>query len=94
MNTINPKCVQLRMYTLEDCKESAKKYETMAAWMLACPRLYGTAFKNNWLDQCCTHMQNKPDKSDCIETALTCLSLPEWKLSYPLHYATAKSNEF
>ena len=46
-------------WTLEECIESASRYETSTAWAKGHGAAYQAARKHKWLDECRTHMKPK-----------------------------------
>jgi hypothetical protein len=46
-------------WTLERCKEEARKYKTKAEWRLTHRGSFSKANKEKWLGQCCEHMESK-----------------------------------
>ena len=43
-------------YTLEECKQEAKKYNTRTDWGRGSRYSYNAACRNKWMDECCSHM--------------------------------------
>lgn len=59
-------------WTKEKCIDSALKYKTSKEWKSNHGAAYNTARKNNWLDECCGHMnvfKSHLSKEDCINSA-------------------------
>jgi hypothetical protein len=55
-------------WTLEKCMADAKKYKTPGEWQDKSNNAYYGAWRHDWLDQCCAHMEKqktgpKPKKS-------------------------------
>ena len=64
-------------WTKERCAKEAKKYKTRKKFCKGEGGAYGSAYRNNWLDEICSHMKkskNKPKgywtKEKCLEEAL------------------------
>jgi len=69
-------------WTLEKCKEDALKYETKTEWRKN-SQGYDSSIKNNWIDECCGHMQSRRDWTldVCKQDALKYKTKSEWKKS-------------
>jgi hypothetical protein len=86
-------------WTLEKCKEDALNYKTKNEWQKNSSG-YGVAFKNNWLLECCDHMElhSKPNGywtlEKCKEDALRFNARGEWKIQSSSGYGTALKNNW
>jgi hypothetical protein len=72
-------------WTLELCQTAALKYSNKTDWKESADRAaYAQAYRNNWIDLCCTHMdvKKKPNGywtlEKCKEVALRYSSKTEW----------------
>jgi len=67
-------------WTLEACKQDAKKYKTRSEWMKNSSG-YHVARKNKWLKECCAHMEVLKGKwtfKACFNDAQKYNTLAEW----------------
>ena len=46
-------------WTLEKCQESAKNFNSLKAWRKGDPGACAAAIRNDWLEQCCSHMDQR-----------------------------------
>ena len=44
-------------WTLDDCKEDARKFSTRDEWKNNSRKAFQTAWRMGWLDICCEHMK-------------------------------------
>jgi hypothetical protein len=56
---VGKKVKQQDYWSLEKCVASARKHSSKYAWQKKAPGAYGAAYRNCWLELCCTHMQEK-----------------------------------
>jgi very-short-patch-repair endonuclease len=74
-------------WTLERCKEDAKKYKTKSEWSRAKPSGYAVAVSRGWIAECCSHMEDGRINlskrlwtyEKCIELSKTCKTRAEFK---------------
>lgn len=74
-------------WTLERCKEDAKKYKNKTEWSKAKPSGYSVAVSRGWVADCCSHMSDGRTNSSkrlwtyekCIELARACNSRAEFR---------------
>lgn len=72
---------QIIKWDLEGCKTDASNYKNRAEWRKANRSAYQIAWKNGWLELCCTHMEklNKTwDEAACIADAQQYLTYTDW----------------
>ncbi len=86
-------------WTKERCVEEANKYNTRVEWSEKSSGSHSKAYKNGWVDECCSHMEryNKPSywtKERCVEEALKYKSKTEWYKSNKSSYVAAKKNSW
>jgi hypothetical protein len=46
-------------WTLERCIEEALKYNSRREWVKGCRGSNNSAIKNDWMEECCAHMESK-----------------------------------
>ena len=71
-----------REITLESCKESALKFTTRSEWSKKDTSYYVWANKNNYLEECCKHMNilmKKKTLKECIESASKYKTKMDWQ---------------
>lgn len=79
-------------WTLEKCKESARKYKTRTHWLKNESSPYNKARKKKWMDKCCGHMPPGKipwTKSECILDAKKYQTKGAWKKASPSKYSLA-----
>jgi len=89
-------------WTLELCKQEAKKYLLRAEWAKNSRSSCNAAQKNNWLTECCSHMEphkeSKPKgywtKEKCLEEAKKYNSKTEWAKASFQSYSKARKQEW
>lgn len=87
-------------WTLERCIQDAKEYETKMAWRNSDkPNGYVVAKRNNWLEQCCTHMvvSKRPNGywnnfENCYRDALSYKYQARWEEQSPTAVNSARKN--
>lgn len=84
-------------YTLEICKEIAKKYNRRVEWIRYSTSSYNTAVRNKWLEACCEHMLPKRQKviytlENCLESAKKYNYKSEWQKAEQPFYTNSKKN--
>ena len=87
-------------WTKEHCMEEALKFKTKSEWDKATGG-YEVARVNNWLDECCAHMEKKGykprgywDEEKCLETALKYTNKTKWIKENFGAYEYAKRNNY
>jgi hypothetical protein len=85
-------------WTKDICSSYSAKYNTRYEWQSRHLASYKAAYKNGWLDDCCTHMEEllKPKGfwtlEKCAESASKFQSRNEWRLGdHPAYQAARKS---
>ncbi len=70
-------------WTKERCIEDAKKYKTKTEWQLKSGSAYNRAGTKGWINDCCTHMNNrlKITKELCIRDAKQFKTKTEWRMA-------------
>ena len=85
-------------WTLETCRDSAKRFETRAEWAKENGGAYNAARAYGWLDECCSHMnrQLRPNGywtfDRCKEDALRFNTRREWMFGSASAYAISGRN--
>ncbi len=86
-------------WTLERCKEDAKKYKTKTEWARSKSCAYNIASINKWITECSLHMfeKHKPagywdDIENVKAKALTFSTKSEWNSKSSASYRAAKKN--
>ncbi len=85
-------------WTLEACKDEAKKYPGIKEWQIASAGSYNAAFTKGWLEQCCTHMDRKLFSRNhwtldrCIEDARKYQTKTQWASAKRSGYTIASRN--
>lgn len=85
-------------WTLERCKEEAKKYGTKSEWK-SNSFSYQIALNNKWIDECCAHMEGSKPKGywtleKCLEEAKKYKRKIEWSENSPTSYGVALRNKW
>jgi len=89
---------QIKNWTLEKCKAEAKKFKNRTAFKVQSGSAYAFAYKNGWLDECCSHMVRKQQpagywtKHRCANVAKKCNTRTEFSEKYSSAYTVAKRN--
>jgi hypothetical protein len=71
-------------WTLEQCKTDALKYDSKNEWSKNSGSIYNTAYRKDWLEECCAHMQQPVKPKNywtlelCKADALKYDSRSEW----------------
>ncbi len=85
-------------WTLESCKKEALKYITKTEWAKKSSGSYDTAWSNNWIDLCSTHMnilwKKKWTLELCKEDALKYTTKIEWSKKSRKAYDAAHSHKW
>lgn len=87
-------------WTLEQCKAEAKKFKSRTAFKVQSGSAYAAAYKNGWLDECCSHMVRKkrPDgywtKRRCAIVAQKYNTRTEFSEKHSSAYTIAKRNDW
>jgi hypothetical protein len=87
-------------WSLENCIEEAKKYETRTEWNKKSYTSYKIARKNNWMNICTIHMVElqKPDGfwtlERCLEESKKYKTVSEWKNNDKRSYQAAMTGKF
>ncbi len=82
-------------WTLERCKEAAKKFTTRSAFVEGDRQASSTAYRNGWMDIVCAHMKRrvKPNgywtKEHCEEIARRCKTRTEFREVSPTAYSVS-----
>lgn len=85
-------------YTLEKCKESSLKYKSKKDWLLNAKPFYNAAHRNNWLEECCKHMQTFSlpygywTLELCKQDALKYKTRTDWYNGSSAYYAACKND--
>ena len=85
-------------WTKEKCQEEALKYQTKNEFKLGSCSAYGAAYRNGWLDEICSHMEEftKPrgywTKENCHQEALKYQTRREFYLGSGSAYSSAIKN--
>lgn len=85
-------------WNLERCQEEARKCKIKREWAEKYPSSFDAAVRNEWLDECCTHMiqVQKPKGywtlERCQEVAKNYKSRKEWRIKHPSSYSTSCQN--
>jgi len=76
----------------ENCINDAKKYKTRSEWAKISNSAYNGARYNNWIEECCEHMEEKIKlmgywniKENCINSALKYKTLKDWSRKKVVH---------
>jgi hypothetical protein len=80
-------------WTLDKCKESAKRFKTRKEWQDGDKNAYQNASKKGWREECCAHMEVRRvewTKEMCMESALPFKTKKEWENNDTNAYATAQ----
>jgi len=87
------------IWTKENCKQAALKCKTRTEFHDKYPGAYRACLKNNWLDELCSHMEQKVfmpkgywTKEKCKQAALECKSRGEFQDKYPGAYSVCYKN--
>jgi hypothetical protein len=84
-------------WTLEKCKDSAAKHMTRAEWKASDTRAYNSAHRNDWLDECCMHMEAVRESwtlERYITSATNYSTRNAWRVGAPNAYNAARRNEW
>lgn len=85
-------------WTKERCVEDALKYKTKSEWIKQSPSAYDSAHKNEWIDECCNHMDilwcKKWDIHSCKNDALNYKTRSSWGNGSPGAYDAAVRNNW
>lgn len=80
-------------WTKEKCKNEAIKYKNRKEFKIKNSSAYYSSIKNGWLDEICLHMKHqiqKPKnfwtKEKCLEYALKCKNIKEFKCKFGCAY--------
>jgi predicted GIY-YIG superfamily endonuclease len=79
-----------KIWTIEECKQEALKYISKYDFRTNSNKIYEIARKNKWLKECCKHIKRKVGSGGhghkrkwtiemCLESALKCERLAEWR---------------
>lgn len=85
-------------WTLDACKDEAKKYKGIKEWQVGSAGSYNAAFAKGWLEQCCAHMERKLYPRNhwtlerCIEDARQYMTKTEWGSAKRSGYSIASKN--
>lgn len=82
-------------WTKDNCLVEAKKFLTRKEWQISSGSSYQIARRNNWLDECCEHMQvlqKSWSLSEIIASAQRFSSRSEWIKSDSTSYSYARSH--
>ena len=88
-------------WTLDLCKEEAKKYHSRDEWEEGSPVSYKKAISRGWLIKCTAHIKDfrrKPavpamwTMERCVETAKQCQKRAEFKARFHYPYEKARQN--
>lgn len=84
-------------WSMERCRQDAKKFDSRLSWRLNSPSGYATAKAKGWFEKCCAHMKvtRKPNGywtlERCIAEASRCKTKVAWRLDSASSYSIAKS---
>ena len=83
-------------WNLENCKEEALKYNRPIDWAKNSGGSYNAAHKNDWLDECSSHMTklNSWTLEKCKKEALKYNRLVDWHKSSSGSYNAARTNSW
>jgi len=89
-----------KVWSLEQCKVDAEKYASRTEFSVQSGKVYAYAYKQGWLDQCCSHMVQKKKtngywtKSRCAEAAKKYQTRTEFSQEEESAYTIAKRNDW
>lgn len=87
-------------WTLNQCKTEAKKFKSRTAFRVQSASAYNVAYKNGWLDECCSHMTPKKQtdgywtRNQCASVAKKCTTRTEFNEKYSSAYTAAHRNNW
>lgn len=82
-------------HTLDECLESARRYNKKKDWRKADSKLHDYALRHGWLDICCEHMEPSRKywtKEECHAEALKYNSRTEFATNSRLAYSSARNH--
>lgn len=84
----------VKNWSLEKCKLDALNYNTKKEWRQG-SSAYPTALKNNWLEQCCSHMESRFwTLEKCKKDALKYKTRNEWQVNSNSAYCAARKRSW
>jgi len=103
-NWLNEICLHMISYqkskgywTKEKCHEEALKYKSRKEFKSNCSTAFHTSYKNNWMDEMCSHMKRvrKPwTKKECHEEALKYKCRYDYQIGSSGSYSAAIKNKW
>jgi len=88
----------LGIWTLDKCKKDAKKYATKSDWAKNSAGAHSVAYKNEWVTECCNHMEvlwkKKWTLDACKADASIFRTKNEWQKNSRNGYSAAYKNNW
>ena len=84
-------------WTKEICHKSALKYSSRSQFKKLCYNIYDISSKHGWLDEICSHMENKYykwTKEECHKLSLLCKTRKEFYNKYKSAYYKSHRNNW
>lgn len=78
-----------RSWTKEECADAAKQCRTKREFELRFIRQYSYAYRREWIDDICSHMEptnRKWTKEECAIAAKQCQTRRKFKLTFAKQY--------
>ena len=95
------KITKQNFWTKERCLEDALKYKKRSDWKKKSGGSFNSAMINKWLDECCSHMNEKKrefsgywTKERCLEDALKYNVKTEWQNKSSGAYGSARKSKW
>lgn len=80
-------------WTKERCIQDASQYPMKSRWSEASPSAYNVACENGWLDECCSHMENRSwTRLECMVDAARFTNKKNWRKESGGAYQAAWKN--